>query len=120
METKRQEKIARMLQKDLGEIFMLYAKKMRGTLISVTAVKISPDLSISHVHLSVFPSEKSAEVIERVQRDSRSIRYELGKRIKGMRIVPELNFHLDNTMDYLDNIDKLLQSDPPSSIAEED
>lgn len=120
METKRQEKIARMIQKDLGEIFMLYAKKMRGTLISVTNVKITPDLSISHAHLSIFPSEKSQEVIEQVQRDSKSIRYELGKRLKDMRIIPELNFHLDRTLDYLDNIDRILQSDPPSPISEED
>lgn len=120
METKRQEKIARMLQKDLGEIFMLYAKKIQGTLISVTNVKISPDLSICHVHLSVFPSDKSAEIIEQVRKDQKSIRYDLGKRIKDMRIIPELNFHLDDTLDYLDNIDKLLQSDPPSPLSEEE
>lgn len=66
MDSKRQEKIARMLQKELGEIFMLYAKKLQGTLISVTRVKVSPDLSVTHTSLSIFPSEKADEVLKQV------------------------------------------------------
>lgn len=120
METKRQEKIARMLQKELGEIFVLYAKKIHGVIISVTNVKISPDLSICHINLSVFPSEKSQSIIEQVKKDTKSIRYDLGRRVKDMRIIPELNFHHDNSIDYLENIDKLLKSDPPSPLSEEE
>lgn len=120
MDSKRQEKIARMLQKELGEIFMLYAKKLQGTLISVTRVKVSPDLSVTHTSLSIFPSEKADEVLKQVRLDTKSIRFELGKRVKNMRIIPELNFHLDDTLDYLENIDKLLKSDPPSPIQEEE
>ncbi|MCK9507968.1 MAG: 30S ribosome-binding factor RbfA [Pigmentiphaga sp.] len=120
MESKRQEKIARMLQKELGEIFMLYAKKMRGILISVTKVNVSPDLSIAHTNLSIFPGKKTTEVMAQINIDTKTIRYDLGKRVKNMRIVPELIFHIDDSLDYIDNIDRLLRSDPPISISEKD
>ena len=117
METTRQMKIARLLQKELGEIFMLYAKKMQGVIISVTNAKISPDLSISHVSLSVFPAAKVEATIEQVKQDSKQIRFELGKRVKNqLRIIPDLVFHLDDTLDYLENIDNLLKLDPPSPV----
>jgi len=120
MESKRQEKIARMLQKEMGEIFMLYAKKLHGTLISVTRVKVSPDLSVTHISLSIFPGDKTTEVLEQVKQDTKSIRFELGKRVSNLRIIPELNFHLDDSLDYLENIDRLLKSDPPSPVSEEE
>ncbi len=117
METKRQQKIARLLQKELGEIFMLYAKKMQGVIISVTNVRISPDLSISHVSLSIFPGDKVQATIEQVKQETKQIRFELGKRVKNqLRIIPELAFHLDDTLDYLENIDHLLKQDPPSPL----
>lgn len=120
METTRQQKISRMLQKELGEIFLLYARELHGTLITVTAVRISPDLGIAHTHLSIFPSEKSAAVLTKVQDDSKAIRYDLGKRVRNqLRIVPALYFHVDDSLDYLENIDKLLRSDPPGPISEE-
>ena len=120
METTRQQKISRMLQKELGEIFLLYARELQGTLITVTAVRISPDLGIAHTHLSIFPSEKSAAVLTKVQDDSKAIRYDLGKRVRNqLRIVPALYFHVDDSLDYLENIDKLLRSDPPGPISEE-
>jgi len=120
METTRQQKISRMLQKELGEIFLLYARELHGTLITVTAVRISPDLGIAHTHLSIFPSEKSAAVLTKVQDDSKAIRYDLGKRVRNqLRIVPALYFHVDDSLDYLENIDKLLRSDPPGPITEE-
>ncbi|OQB31166.1 MAG: Ribosome-binding factor A [Bacteroidetes bacterium ADurb.Bin174] len=120
MKSQRQEKIARMLQKELGEIFMLYARKMKGILISVTKVNITPDLSIAHISLSIFPSEKTTEVMEQIGIDAKTIRYDLGRRVKNMRIVPELIFHIDDSLDYLENIDRLLKSDPPSPLTEEE
>lgn len=121
METKRQEKISRMLQKEMGEIFMLYAKKLQGVIISVSSVKVSPDLSITHTYLSIFPGNKTAEVLEAVKHDTKAIRFDLGKRVRNqMRIIPELYFHVDDTLDYLENIDNLLKSDPPSPLAEEE
>jgi ribosome-binding factor A len=119
METTRQEKISRMLQKELGEIFLLYARELHGTLITVTGVRISPDLGIAHTHLSVFPSNKVKDVLVKVNSDTKAIRYELGKRVRHqLRIVPELFFHVDDSLDYLENIDNLLKSDPPSPLKE--
>lgn len=121
METKRQQKIARMLQKEMGEIFMLYAKKLQGTLISVTSVRISADLSVSHCNLSIFPTNKSESVLQQVIADTKSIRFELGTRVKNqMRIIPALHFHLDDTLDYIENIDNLLKSDSPSQLTEKE
>ncbi len=119
METTRQEKISRMLQKELGEIFLLYAREIQGTLITVTSVRISPDLGIAHTHLSIFPGDKVKDVLEKVNNDTKSIRYELGKRVRNqLRIVPALYFHVDDSLDYLENIDNLLKSDPPSLLKE--
>jgi len=119
METTRQQKISRMLQKELGEIFLLYARELHGTLITVTDVRISPDLGIARTHLSVFPSNKATSVIKQVNADTKSIRFDLGKRIRNqLRIVPELFFHVDDSLDYLENIDNLLKSDPPSPLKE--
>jgi ribosome-binding factor A len=99
---------------------MLYAKKMHGVLITVTNARISPDLSISHVNLSIFPGEKSKEVLKQIDLDNKSIRFDLAKRIRNqMRIIPELHFHIDDSLDYLENIDNLLKSDPPSPLTEE-
>lgn len=120
METTRQQKISRMLQKELGEIFLLYARELQGTLITVTSVRISPDLGIARAHLSIFPSNKSAEVLEKVNADSKAIRFDLGKRVRHqLRIVPELFFHVDDSLDYLENIDNLLKSDPLRPLSEE-
>jgi len=120
METTRQQKISRMLQKELGEIFLLYAREIHGTLITVTSVRISPDLGIARTHLSVFPSDKAADVLVKVNADTKSIRYDLGKRVRyQLRIVPELFFHVDDSLDYLENIDNLLRSDPPGPETEE-
>lgn len=113
MDTTRQQKIARLLQKELGDIFLGYARQMQGTLISVTGVKISPDLSIARAYLSIFPGEKKAEVLSTVEAETKAFRFELGKRVRNqLRIIPELHFHLDESLDYLENIDNLLKSDP--------
>lgn len=119
METTRQQKISRMLQKELGEIFLLYARELHGTLITVSNVRISPDLGIARTYLSIFPSEKAAAVLEQVNADTKAIRFDLGKRVRNqLRIVPELYFHVDDSLDYLENIDNLLKSDPPSPLKE--
>lgn len=121
METKRQQKIARLLQKELGEIFMLYARKLQGVIVSVTSVKVSPDLSVTHVNLSIFPTEKAKPVLEQILLDTKAVRYDLAGRVKNqLRIIPGLYFHLDDTLDYLENIDNLLKSDPPSALDPDD
>jgi ribosome-binding factor A len=111
METTRQSKIGRLLQKELSEIFMLMAKdKMQGTLISVSIVRVSPDLSVSKVYLSIFPSANTKTVLDYIEEHKWSIRHELASRIRfQLRKVPELVFFTDDSLDYLENIDNLLK-----------
>ena len=109
METTRQNKIARLLQKELSDIFLLQTKSMPGILISVSAVRISPDMSVARAYLSVFPSERSEE-IKNVNANMKSIRFELGTRVRHqLRIIPELKFFVDDSLDYLERIDELLK-----------
>ena len=85
---------------------------MHGMMVSVTRVKISPDLSVCTAYLSVFPSEKAEEVINNVNTNAKTIRYDLGQRIRNqVRIIPELRFFIDDSLDYIDHIDELLKSD---------
>ena len=110
METTRQNKIARLLQKELSEIFQQQTRSMHGVLVSVSAVRISPDLSVARVYLSIFPSEKGEELIKNINANMKSVRYELGTRVRfQLRIIPELKFFLDDSLDYLERIDELLK-----------
>jgi ribosome-binding factor A len=110
MESTRQSKIARLIQKELSEIFLLQAKSMNGVLVSVTSVSVSPDLSIARAHISVFPSERGAEIVKNLTSNMRAIRYELGSRLRHqLRIIPELKFFVDDSLDYLERIDELLK-----------
>lgn len=110
METTRQNKISRLIQKELSEIFLLQTKAMNGILVSVSAVRISPDMSIARVYLSVFPSEKSQEIVKNINDNMKSIRYELGTRVRyQLRIIPELKFFVDDSLDYAERIDELLK-----------
>lgn len=110
METTRQNKIARLLQKELSDIFLLQTKAMPGTLVSVSAVRISPDMSIARVYLSIFPSEKAEGLVKNINENMRSIRYELGTRVRHqLRIIPELRFFIDDSLDYIEKIDSLLK-----------
>jgi ribosome-binding factor A len=79
-------------------------------MVSVTRTKISPDLSICTAYLSIFPSEKAEEILGNINKNEKSIRYELGTRIRNqVRIIPELRFFIDDSLDYLDRIDELLK-----------
>ena len=110
METTRQNKISRLLQKELSEIFLLQTKAMTGVLVSVSAVRISPDMSIARVYLSIFPSAKGGGMVKNINNNMKSIRYELGTRVRHqLRIIPELKFFVDDSLDYIEKIDSLLQ-----------
>lgn len=110
MQETRQARISRLLQKELADIFQSQTRMMRGVLVSVTHVKISPDLSICTAYLSVFPSEKGEEILENIKGNEKSVRYELGTRVRNqLRIIPELRFFLDDSLDYLERIDGLLK-----------
>ena len=107
----RQLKVARELQRDLAEI--IRSKGMAvfgGAMVTVSEVRISPDLSVAKVFVSIFPSEKSASVMHLLEENKRMIRGELGHKVSSqLRIVPELDFHLDTSLDYAARIDELLK-----------
>ena len=110
MDSTRQNKIARLIQKELSDIFLLQTKSMKGVIVSVSEVRISPDLSIAKAYLSVFPSERGEEIVMNINNNMKSIRYELGTRLRyQLRIIPEIKFFVDETLDMLDHIDELLK-----------
>jgi ribosome-binding factor A len=116
MQETRQNKIARLLQKELSLIFQEQTRAMHGVMVSVTRTKISPDLSICTAYLSIFPSERGEELLQNITRNEKQIRYELGTRIRHqMRIVPELRFFIDDSLGYIERIDKLLKPTPNPS-----
>ena len=120
METTRQQKISRLIQKELGEMFQRQTQAMHGTLVSVSAVRISPDLSIAKAYLSIFPSAKAQEILDNINRSAKTIRYELGQRVRlQLRKIPELAFYLDDSLDYIENIDNLLHKDGAAPKAPE-
>ncbi|MFY9151752.1 MAG: 30S ribosome-binding factor RbfA [Prolixibacteraceae bacterium] len=111
MDTTRQNKISRLIQKDLAEILQREGMELfRGIMVSVTSVRISPDLSIARVYLSIFPSDKGTETLKEIKIHQSRIRGLLGLKVgKQLRIVPQLDFHIDDSLDYIDNIDRLLK-----------
>ncbi|MEZ7883872.1 30S ribosome-binding factor [bioreactor metagenome] len=110
-ESTRQQKVGKQLQRDLAEI--IREKGMSafgGAMVSVTSVRVSPDLSLARAHLSIFPSSKAKEVLAIVQDHSKTIRGELGRRVsKQLRIVPEIVYFIDDSLDYVERIDELLK-----------
>lgn len=110
MDTTRQKKIARLIQKDLSTIFQEQTRKTHGLLVSVSVVRVSPDLSLAKAYLSVFPSERAQEVIDNVNAQSAAIRYKLGTLERHqLRIIPDLKFFIDDSLDYVERIDALLK-----------
>jgi ribosome-binding factor A len=110
METTRQQKISRLIQKELSEIFLLQTKSMHGVMVSVSAVRISPDLSVCRAYLSIFPSNRGEEIIKNINDNVKAVRYELGQRLRfQLRIIPELKFFVDDSLDYIEHIDELLK-----------
>ena len=110
MQETRQNRISRLLQKELASIFQSQTRMLHGVLVSVTRVKVSPDLSICTAYLSIFPSDKAEELLNNINANDKTIRYELGQRTHNqLRIIPELRFFVDDSLDYLDRIDHLLK-----------
>jgi ribosome-binding factor A len=111
MSSTRQNKIERLLQRDLGDIFQKGTSTLfKGKMVTVTKVRVSPDLSIARVYLSLFPVQDKEEFIEYINSLAGQIRYDLGKRIRHqLRKVPALSFFIDDSLDYIENIDKLIK-----------
>ncbi|MBE0674140.1 MAG: 30S ribosome-binding factor RbfA [Bacteroidales bacterium] len=112
MESTRQKKIARLLQKELAEIIRRRTPELApGKMITVTNVRISPDMSVAKIYLSIFPSDDKDKVVASVKEHISAIRYDLGREVHNqLRIIPELAVFTDDSLDYIDNIDKLLNT----------
>lgn len=109
MESTRQQKIARLLQKELSEIFRQETAKIGNVIVSVSAVRVSPDLSIARAYLSIFPSDKAQALLESINNSAKTIRYDLAQKVRyQLRKTPELFFHIDDSLDYIEHIDNLL------------
>ena len=111
MQSTRQNKISRLIQKDLSEIFMLKTKDLfQGKLISVTSVRVTSDLAEAKVYVSVFPPEKSQEIVDKIEENNKSLRHELAQRVKNqLRIIPILKFYIDDSLEYANKIEELLK-----------
>nr|WP_319400985.1 30S ribosome-binding factor RbfA [uncultured Carboxylicivirga sp.] len=111
MDSTRQKKISRLLQKEISELFQKEVKELvMGVMVTVTVVRISPDLGQAKIYLSIFPSTNIDDVFNNIVENTHQIRFALGKRVgKQMRIIPDLKFFKDDSLDYLDNIDRLLK-----------
>ena len=109
METTRQNKVARLLQKELSDMFQRQTAAMHGVLVSVSKCRVSPDMSVCRGYLSVFPSERAEEIVGNINANVKSVRFELGKRVRmQLRIIPELKFFVDDSLDYDERIGELL------------
>jgi ribosome-binding factor A len=114
METQRQKKIAGVIQKDIVDILQRAAIDggLKGTLISVSKVAVTTDLSIAKVYISIFPVKDAKELLEGIQSNQPLIKHELSQRTRNqLRRVPELLFFLDDTLDYIENIEKSLKGE---------
>ena len=114
METNRQKKFGTLLQNDLVDILQGEVRKngMTNLIISVSKVNVTSDLSIAKVYLSVFPSEKGAEILAAVKSNTPMIKHDLAQRVKNqLRKVPNLVFYIDDSLDYIENIDKALKGE---------
>lgn len=110
MDSTRQQKISRLVQKELSEIFRRETAKTHGTLVSVSSVRVSPDLSVANVRLSIFPSENAQTIMDNINNSERAIRHQLAQQVRyQLRRCPELKFHIDDSLDYIDHIDELLK-----------
>ena len=123
MESKRQQKVARQLQRDLSEIFQREVPHLfNGAFITVTSVRVSPDLSVARVSLSFLATKNKALLLDSIQEKGKTIRQLLGERVRHqLRIVPDISFYIDDTVEYADKMDKLFAGlDIPPAPEEDD
>ena len=111
METTRQKKVARLIQKELGEIFQRESKTMfGGAFITVTGVRMSPDLSVAKAYLSLFAVKDRNALMAEIKKQTKEIRTKMSEKIKKqVRIIPNLDFHIDDSLDYAEKIENLLK-----------
>jgi ribosome-binding factor A len=112
MESTRQKKVSRLIQKEVADIFLKRGNELaHGKMVSVTKVRVSPDLSFAKIYVSIYPSTGQDDVLKAIHDHSSKIRFEMGQKVgKQLRIVPEIAFFIDDSLDYIDKIDRLLKS----------
>lgn len=107
----RQDKFARQLQKDLGDVFLQHKDWVAGEFVTISSVSVSPDLSSAKIYLSLFNTPNKAKVLDAIEHNAREIRMEIAKKVKNqVKKVPELRFYEDESQEYAAKIDKLLAS----------
>ena len=113
METTRQPKIARQIQRDIADIFQKEGRDLlRGTLVTVTEVRVSPDFNYAKIYVSIFPFNKAPETMAVLDKQNRFIRRELGRRIKDqLKSVPEIQFFLDDSLEYIEHLEQAMKED---------
>jgi len=110
MSSIRQNRIEGVIQEELSTYFQRNAREIcLGAMVSVTVVRVTSDLSLARIYLSVFAGPDKNEVLESIRTNSRKIRGEVGKRLKNMHKIPELSFYIDDSLDYAETINKLLK-----------
>jgi len=113
METKRQKRIAKIIQMDLAEILQGEVRKggIKNLIITVSKVKVTPDLNLAKVYVSIFPSEKADELLKALQSNAKLIKHEVAQRVKHqLRKMPDLIFFRDDSLDYIEKIDEALKN----------
>ncbi len=110
METTRQQKIARLVQKELAGYFQRESRKYGGAMITVTKAHVTKDLSLARIYLSLFGVQDHDALIKLIRSHTKDIRSELAHHVKSqLRVIPNLEFHIDDSLDYIENIDRLLK-----------
>lgn len=111
MDSTRQKKVSKLIQVEISDIFLKeFREILSSALVTPSIVRISPDMSVAKVYLSVFPSDKTKAIFERLEANKSKLRHILGQKLSNqLRIIPELKFFPDDSLDYLENIDKLLK-----------
>lgn len=110
MESTRQKKVARLIQKELGLFFQQKTSEMGGKIITVTVVRMSPDLSVAKIYLSFFPFNENEDPLAVIKEHTSQIRHDLGNKVRNqLRIIPELVFYIDDSLNYIEKIENLLK-----------
>lgn len=106
----RQNKIEKVIQEEVSKVFQQNARELcLGAMVTATVVRVSPDLSLARVYLSIFAGPPKEEVLAHIQTNKGKIRGDVGRRLKNMRHIPDLAFHIDDSLDYAEKIDELLK-----------
>lgn len=121
-ESTRSKKVAHQIQRDISEIFQKECSDLvRGSLVSVTVVRMSPDFELAKIYLSIFPFDKHQELLAKIKENSARVRLALGKRLRNtMRNIPEVAFYVDDSLEYASNINRVMEGIEITPASEDD